>query len=143
MIDNHAQWFVCVPGALNLVQGPATYAALLRMGLPTEQVALAGHWAPRALVECAAADCKRRIARIAHAESSRAQPLMLLVPAGGAGAQGALLAAFTREVSKPVQVPSCAATNIGSDICPGQKKMSITVVGFILVPARYFEVLHY
>ncbi|CAN0499319.1 unnamed protein product, partial [Ectocarpus sp. 8 AP-2014] len=34
VIDNWAQWFVVVPGAINLVQGPSNYEALLRMGVP-------------------------------------------------------------------------------------------------------------
>lgn len=38
MIDNWAQWFVVVPGAINLVQGPSNYEALLRMGVPHDQV---------------------------------------------------------------------------------------------------------
>ena len=32
VIDNHAQYFIVVPGALNLVQGPTNYHRLLRMG---------------------------------------------------------------------------------------------------------------
>lgn len=38
VIDNWAQWFVVVPGAINLVQGPANYEALLRKGVPPDQV---------------------------------------------------------------------------------------------------------
>lgn len=38
VIDNWAQWFVVVPGAINLVQGPSNYEALLRMGVPPDQV---------------------------------------------------------------------------------------------------------
>ncbi len=34
VIDNYPQWFVIVPGALNLVQGPVNYHAFLRMGVP-------------------------------------------------------------------------------------------------------------
>ena len=34
VIDNHAQWFVVVPGCLNLVQGPSNYHSLLKMGVP-------------------------------------------------------------------------------------------------------------
>ena len=32
VIDNYAQWFVVVPGALNLVQGPSNYHSFLKMG---------------------------------------------------------------------------------------------------------------
>ena len=35
VIDNHAQYFIVVPGAINLVQGPTNYHRLLRMGVPT------------------------------------------------------------------------------------------------------------
>lgn len=38
VIDNWAQWFVVAPGAINLVQGPANYEALIRMGIPPHQV---------------------------------------------------------------------------------------------------------
>ena len=34
VIDNHAQYFIVVPGAINLVQGPTNYHRLLRMGVP-------------------------------------------------------------------------------------------------------------
>lgn len=42
VIDNWAQWFVVVPGAINLVQGPSNYEALLRMGVPADQVGSSG-----------------------------------------------------------------------------------------------------
>jgi hypothetical protein len=38
VIDNHAQWFCVVPGAINLAQGPANYANLLKMGVPSHEV---------------------------------------------------------------------------------------------------------
>jgi len=84
VIDNHAQWFVVVPGALNLVQGPTNYAQLLRMGVPPEEIKLAGHWIPADLVDNLNVDCKARIAR---ATSKNKKPLRLLIPVGGAGAQ--------------------------------------------------------
>ena len=31
VIDNHAQWFIVVPGAYNLVQGPSNYHSLLQV----------------------------------------------------------------------------------------------------------------
>ena len=84
VIDNHAQWFVVVPGALNLVQGPTNYAQLLRMGVPPEEIKMAGHWIPSDLVDNLDSDCKARIAR---ATSKVGKPLRLLIPVGGAGAQ--------------------------------------------------------
>ena len=47
VIDNFAQWFVSVPGAINLVQGPTNYAMLQKMGVPDAEIRLAGHWCPK------------------------------------------------------------------------------------------------
>ena len=38
VIDNYAQWFCVVPGAINIAQGPANYSALLKMGVPSKEV---------------------------------------------------------------------------------------------------------
>mmetsp|Transcript_14237 Transcript_14237/g.25846 ORF Transcript_14237/g.25846 Transcript_14237/m.25846 type:complete len:520 (-) Transcript_14237:2388-3947(-) len=83
VIDNHAQWFVVVPGALNLVQGPTNYHDFLRMGVPADQLACAGHWCPRDLVESIPETCAARIRRAANPD----KPVRLLIPVGGAGAQ--------------------------------------------------------
>lgn len=82
VIDNHAQWFVVVPGALNLVQGPSNYHSFLNMGVPEKDLALAGHWIPRDLVEGIPDACGRRIAR-----RKTGKPLRIVIPVGGAGAQ--------------------------------------------------------
>mmetsp|Transcript_29309 Transcript_29309/g.61788 ORF Transcript_29309/g.61788 Transcript_29309/m.61788 type:complete len:519 (+) Transcript_29309:58-1614(+) len=82
VIDNHAQWFVVVPGALNLVQGPSNYHSFLKMGVPEKDLALAGHWIPRDLVEGIPDTCTRRIAR-----RKAGKPLRIIIPVGGAGAQ--------------------------------------------------------
>lgn len=82
VIDNHAQWFVVVPGALNLVQGPSNYHSFLKMGVPEKDLALAGHWIPRDLVEGIPDACARRTAR-----RKAGKPLRIIVPVGGAGAQ--------------------------------------------------------
>lgn len=84
VIDNHAQWFVVVPGALNLVQGPSNYHNFLKMGVPPEELKLVGHWIPKDLVEGIPDACQRRTAR---AQSNPRKPLRLLIPVGGAGAQ--------------------------------------------------------
>lgn len=82
VIDNHAQWFVVVPGALNLVQGPSNYHSFLKMGVPEKDLAIAGHWIPRDLVEGIPDACARRTAR-----RKAGKPLRIIVPVGGAGAQ--------------------------------------------------------
>jgi len=82
VIDNHPQWFLVVPGALNLVQGPKTLGKLLRMGVPETDVRLAGHWVPSDLVKNAEADSLVRLERV-----RAGAPLRILLPVGGAGAQ--------------------------------------------------------
>jgi hypothetical protein len=82
VIDNHAQWFVVVPGALNLVQGPSNYHSFLKMGVPEDFLALAGHWIPRDLVEGIPDTCAWRIQR-----RKDGKPLRIIIPVGGAGAQ--------------------------------------------------------
>ena len=82
VIDNHAQWFIVVPGALNLVQGPSNYHSLLRMGVPAHELQLAGAWIPRDLVEGLESDCRARQQR-----ARDRKPARLLIPVGGAGAQ--------------------------------------------------------
>lgn len=83
VIDNHAQWFVVVPGALNLVQGPTNYAQLLRMGVPPKEIQIAGAWIPCDLVDNLNRDCNARITRA----KANDKPLRILIPVGGAGAQ--------------------------------------------------------
>jgi hypothetical protein len=82
VIDNHAQWFVVVPGALNLVQGPSNYHSFLKMGVSEDCLALAGHWIPRDLVEGIPDTCAWRIQR-----RKDRKPLRVIIPVGGAGAQ--------------------------------------------------------
>ena len=96
VIDNHAQWFIVVPGALNLVQGPTNYHRLLRMGVKPEQLKLAGAWAPRDLVVNIEADCAARIKR-----ATAKKPVRLLVPVGGAGAQRTFVTNFVK-AQKPL-----------------------------------------
>jgi hypothetical protein len=91
VIDNHPQYFVLVPGALNLVQSPGYEARLLQMGVPRKDVAVAGSWVSHDIASNAAADSAARIAR-AH----DGRPRRLLVPVGGAGAQRRFLAGFVR-----------------------------------------------
>eukprot|EP00904_Undaria_pinnatifida_P009000 jgi/Undpi1/522/HiC_scaffold_10.g03986.m1 len=99
VIDNWAQWFVVVPGAINLVQGPANYEALLRKGVPPDQVRLAGHWVPKDVHDTIEQDCKSRMVRAAAGVS----PRRLLVPVGGAGAQRKFVSGFVQNLMEPLK----------------------------------------
>eukprot|EP00903_Cladosiphon_okamuranus_P016685 g15383.t1 len=99
VIDNWAQWFVVVPGAINLVQGPSNYEALLRMGVPPDQVRLAGHWVPKGIHITIDQDCRSRIARAVSGSSAR----RLLVPVGGAGAQRKFVSGFVQNLLQPLK----------------------------------------
>jgi hypothetical protein len=92
VIDNHAQWFVVVPGCLNLVQGPVNYQNFLKMGVDPKNVQLAGHWIPRDLVMNIPQDCERRIQRA----RDTLKPRRILIPVGGAGAQRKFIVQFVR-----------------------------------------------
>lgn len=100
VIDNHAQWFVVVPGALNLVQGFSNYHSFLKMGVPPEDIQLAGHWIPKDLVEGIPEACKKRTLR---AQSSPRKPLRLIIPVGGAGAQRKFVTNFVRALAPYVK----------------------------------------
>jgi len=89
VIDNYAQWFVVVPGAVNLVQGPTNFHQLSKMGIPEADIRLAGHWCPKDMVDNIDADCTTRIQRRAQKK-----PLRLLIPVGGAGAQRKFVTKF-------------------------------------------------
>jgi len=89
VIDNHAQWFIVVPGAYNLVQGPSNYHNLLRMGVPADKLRLAGAWIPKDMVDGIDSDCATRIAR-----AKARKPRRLLIPVGGAGAQKTFVTSF-------------------------------------------------
>lgn len=97
VIDNHAQWFVVVPGALNLVQGPSNYHSFLKMGVPEKDLGLAGHWIPRDLVEGIPDACRRRIAR-----RKAGKPIRIIIPVGGAGAQRKFIVSMVGAFSKLV-----------------------------------------
>lgn len=98
VIDNHAQWFVVVPGCLNLVQGPVNYQNFLKMGVDPRNIQLAGHWIPRDLVNNIPTDCERRIARI---KDSAYKPRRILIPVGGAGAQRKFICQYVQSL-KPL-----------------------------------------
>ena len=100
VIDNHAQWFVVVPRALNLVQGPSNYHNLLKMGVPSDELQLAGHWIPKDLVEGIPDICQKRIER---ANSNPRKPLRILIPVGGAGAQRKFVTSLVRALAPYVK----------------------------------------
>jgi len=102
VIDNHAQWFVVVPGCLNLVQGPANYQNFLKMGVAPENLKLAGHWIPRDLVVNIPADCKRRIDRVSSG-GGEYRPRRILIPVGGAGAQRKFICKFVESLAPLVK----------------------------------------
>jgi hypothetical protein len=85
VVDNYPQWFLVVPKTLNCVQGPVNYQSFIRMGVSPKDMNLAGHWCPHEMVINIAKDCNRRLANLA-AEKDK-QPLRLVIPVGGAGAQ--------------------------------------------------------
>lgn len=98
VVDNHPQWFIVVPGALNLVQGPRLYRELIKLGVPDTDLELVGHWNPRGIVETIPEATQRRMDRV-----TSSQPLRVLVPLGGAGAQQSFLTEFVRECLPWVQ----------------------------------------
>jgi len=98
VIDNHAQWFVVVPGCVNLVQGPVNYQNFLKMGVDEKNIQLAGHWIPKDLVVNIPDDCARRIARAKNGADIK--PRRILIPVGGAGAQRKFIVQFV-EALKP------------------------------------------
>lgn len=86
IFDNYPQYFVLVPGAINLVQSPSYFDKLLDMGCPSSSLRLAGHWVSSDLVLNAIPDSKARLSRL-----EKKLPRRFLIAVGGAGAQRAFL----------------------------------------------------
>lgn len=95
VVDNYPQWFLVVPKTLNITQGPVNYQSYLKMGVPSSELRLAGHWCPSELVDNIEVDCNRRISR---AEDPSNKPRRLLIPVGGAGAQKTFIIQFIEAV---------------------------------------------
>jgi len=79
VVDNHAQHFNAVPGAINAVQAGALGVAYAKLGY---QTVLAGHWVGKRLGDGIKTDAARRMQRIRDKA-----PFRLLISIGGAGAQ--------------------------------------------------------
>ena len=99
VIDNHPQWFVVVPGCLNLVQGPVNYQSFLKMGVSPDNIQLAGHWIPKSLVTHIPTDTQTRITRLGSTNTK----LRILIPVGGAGAQRKFIIQLVRALVPYVQ----------------------------------------
>ncbi|MCW7495951.1 hypothetical protein EHQ96_08480 [Leptospira levettii] len=80
--DNYPQYYLLVPGALNLVQSPSSYTKFIEMGVPKDNLAVAGHWVSEDIVSNAVTDSENRVRRIDSKKIRR-----FLIPIGGAGAQ--------------------------------------------------------
>jgi hypothetical protein len=100
--DNAPMPFVVVPGALNLVQSPSMYAALRRMGIPAEDLEIAGHWVPQSMARSAERHSQIRLQRL-----ERGAPRRLLVPIGGAGSQVGLVARMLEHLAPQLRDGRC------------------------------------
>jgi hypothetical protein len=80
--DNFPQHYLLVPGAMNLVQSPSSYAKFVEMGVPKENLAVAGHWVSEDIAKNIITDSENRVKRIDENKKRR-----FLIPIGGAGAQ--------------------------------------------------------
>ncbi|MEM7184397.1 MAG: hypothetical protein AAF518_26100 [Spirochaetota bacterium] len=107
--DNYPQYYIIVPGALNLVQSPASYMKFLEMGVPESELMVAGHWISRDIMVNLQADTEARIKRI-----DDRTPARIFLPIGGAGAQGKYVKAFIEQVKdKLIQQEFFLLLNVG------------------------------
>lgn len=91
--DNHPQYYLLVPGALNLVQSNGAYAKFIQMGVPAENLAVAGHWVSHDIAVNAEADSRVRMERL-----DAKKPVRVLFSVGGAGAQKSYLSRFIQAI---------------------------------------------
>ncbi|MDX1960613.1 MAG: hypothetical protein SFU98_18725 [Leptospiraceae bacterium] len=80
--DNYPQHYLLVPGAMNLVQSPASYIKFIEMGVPKENLHVAGHWVSHKIAANAIEHSNYRNERAAKKFRKR-----ILLAIGGAGAQ--------------------------------------------------------
>jgi hypothetical protein len=102
IFDNDPQHFLVVPGALNLVQTTSSYEALRMMGVPENEVAVAGHWVSRELVQNAEKDARDRMAR-----ARAGLPRRLCIAIGGAGAQFRFYGQYIRGLKDLIERGGC------------------------------------
>ncbi|MCC6276113.1 MAG: hypothetical protein IT569_09665 [Leptospiraceae bacterium] len=96
--DNFPQFYLLVPKAMNLVQSPSSYMKFIDMGVPKENLAVAGHWVSLDVAANAVKDSERRIKRI-----QKKNPKRLVLPIGGAGAQKKYILEFLKELVPKLQ----------------------------------------
>jgi len=96
VFDNFPQYFVLVPGAINLVQSPSYFDKLLDMSCPSANLRFAGHWVSSELCRMATEDSKARMARCMNPDL----PRRFLIAVGGAGAQRAFLEELLRGLAE-------------------------------------------
>ncbi len=80
--DNFPQYYLLAPGAINLVQSPASYMKFIEMGVPKESLVVAGHWVSQKIASNAIGDSETRINR-----DDKKLKRRFLLSIGGAGAQ--------------------------------------------------------
>ena len=80
--DNFPQYYLLAPGAINLVQSPASYMKFIEMGVPKESLAVAGHWVSQKIASNSILDSENRINR-----DDKKLKRRFLLSIGGAGAQ--------------------------------------------------------
>lgn len=83
VFDNFPQYFIIVPGAMNLLQSPSYFDKLLDMGCPAANMQVAGHWVSSDIALNVKKDCEARLSRC----KNPALPRRFLITVGGAGAQ--------------------------------------------------------
>jgi hypothetical protein len=87
--DNFPQYYLLVPGAMNLVQTDSAYKRYIEMGVPKENLMVAGHWVSEDIRSNIEKDSTARVRR-----SDSKEPKRFLIPVGGAGAQKSFLGEF-------------------------------------------------
>lgn len=101
--DNAPMPFIIVPGAINLVQSPSMYASMLELGVPADQLEIAGHWVPQTMARETPKNSELRLARI-----SKGLPRRLLLSIGGAGAQLGLTSKILKHLAPHIKDGSCS-----------------------------------
>ena len=96
--DNFPQYYVLVPQAMNLVQSPASYIKFINMGIPKENLVVAGHWVSEPILSNLEQDTAHRLNRLSQNKKRR-----FLLPIGGAGAQKGYLFELLEGIADPLK----------------------------------------